>query len=386
MRFLVLGGGAQGSAAAYDLLRQDDVSHVTIADLKVDSLHRALSPHLGERLTVAPVDATNRNEVAAVMSGVDGVLCGLPYYLNGLASEVAVEAGAHFADLGGNTAIVQEQRKLDDQARQKGITVTPDTGLAPGMVNILAQGGIDDLDEVEAVRMWVGGLPKDPHPPLNYQIVYSLEGVLDYYVTPALILREGELVTVDALSGMEMLNFPDPIDQLEAFYTGGGNSTLPYRYHGEIPTIEYKTLRYPGHAKIMRAIRDLGLLDDEDVDFRGCSVNPRKFFIDRVAPGLTNPDGNDLVVARVEVSGVKDDVPSRIRFDVLDYYDPDTGLTAMTRTTGFALSVTGLIQARGQALRSGVGTPDEVIPPGLFIEEMGARGIEINRSDLQDAR
>lgn len=386
MRFLVLGGGAQGSAAAYDLLRQDDISHVTIADRKVGPLHRALAPHLGERLAVAKVDATDRGQVAAVMEGVTGVLCGLPYYLNTLASEMAVEAGAHFADLGGNTAIVQEQRKLDDASRGKGITVTPDTGLAPGMVNVLAQGGIDELDQVDSVRMWVGGLPQDPQPPLNYQIVYSLEGVLDYYVTPALILRDGELATVEALSGMEMLNFPEPIEQLEAFYTGGGNSTLPYRYQGRIPSIEYKTLRYPGHAKIMRAIRGLGLLDDEEVDFQGCTVNPRKFFIDRVAPRLTNPEGNDLVVARVEVSGVKDDVPSRIRFDVLDYYDPETGLTAMTRTTGFALSITGLIQARGQALRSGVGTPDEVIPPGLFIEEMGARGIEITRSDLQDTR
>ena len=386
MRFLVLGGGAQGSAAAYDLLKQDDVSHVTIADLRVDSLHPALKPYLGERLSVSQVDATDRSQVGAVMEGATGVLCGLPYYLNPLASEMAVEAGAHFADLGGNTAIVQEQRKLDEAARAKGVTITPDTGLAPGMVNILAQGGIDELDQVDAVRMWVGGLPQDPKPPLNYQIVYSLEGVLDYYVTPALILKDGELITVEALSGMEMLNFAEPIDQLEAFYTGGGNSTLPYRYQGQIPTIEYKTLRYPGHAKIMRAIRELGLLSDEDVDYRGCTVNPRKFFIDRVSPGLTNPDGNDLVVARVEVSGAKDDVPSRIRFDVLDYYDAETGLTAMTRTTGFALSITGLIQARGQAQRSGVGTPDEVIPPALFIEEMGARGIEITRSDLQDAR
>ncbi len=386
MRFLVLGGGAQGSAAAYDLLQQDDVEHVTIADLKVGTLHPALEPYSGSRLSVAKVDASERAGVAQVMGGQTGVLCALPYYLNGMASEVAVDAGAHFADLGGNTEIVQKQRGLDQAARNKGVAVTPDTGLAPGLVNILAQGGIEDLDRVDSVRMWVGGLPQDPKPPLNYQIVYSLEGVLDYYVTPAVILKDGDISTVEALSGLEMLNFEEPLPQLEAFFTGGGNSTLPYRYRGEISTIEYKTIRYPGHARIMRAIRDLGLLSNEAVDFQGQPVNPRKFFIHMVAPRLTNPEGNDLVVARVEVSGSKDHVPVRIRFDVLDYYDAETKLTAMTRTTGFALSITGLIQARGQAHRTGVGTPDEVIPPALFIEEMGARGIAIKRSELQDNR
>ena len=382
MKFLVLGGGAQGSAAAYDLLNQDDVEHVTVADLDVSHLHPALGSFPPDRLSARQVDATDAGQVAAAMEGVTGVLCALPYYLNLDATRLAVEAGAHYADLGGNTAIVEEQRGFDAAARDGGITITPDTGLAPGMVNILAQGGIDALDTTESVRMWVGGLPQEPKPPLNYQIVYSLEGVLDYYVTPAVILKDGAFTTVDALSGMEMLNFAEPLGQLEAFYTGGGTSTLPHRYQGEIDTIEYKTLRYPGHARIMRAVRELGLLSDQPVEFEGRDVVPRKLFIQIVSPGLTNPEGNDLVVARVEVSGKKNDVAARVRYDVLDHYDPGTRLTAMMRTTGFALSITGLLQARGQAHRAGVGTPDEVIPPTAFIEEMGKRGIDITRSEL----
>lgn len=381
MRFLVLGGGAQGTAAAYDLLQQDDIDHVTVADLATGDLHPALAP-AAARLSFQEVDATDGAQLASVMEGMDGVLCALPYYLNLEASRRAIDAGAHFADLGGNTAIVEEQRALDGAARDQGVTVTPDTGLAPGLVNILAQAGIEELDTVESVRIWVGGLPQEPEPPLNYQIVYSLEGVLDYYVTPGRVLEGGAISAVEALTGLEMLNFPEPVGQLEAFYTGGGISTMPHRYQGTIDTMEYKTLRYPGHARIMRAVRDLGLLSLDPVDVDGTRVVPRDFFARVVTPALTRSDGNDLVVGRVEVSGFKDEVAARIRYEVLDHYDEETGFTAMMRTTGFSLSLTGLIQARGHALRSGVGTPDEAIPPSLFIEELGRRGISITRSDL----
>src|SRR5690606_25597099 len=107
---------------------------------------------------------------------------------------------------------------------------------------------------------------KEPAGPLNYQIVYSLEGVLDYYTTRSWVLRGGHPTQVDALSEIESVEFPDPVGTLEAFHTAGGLSTMPWDYEGRIPTMEYKTLRYPGHATVMRAIRDLGLLDLEPVD------------------------------------------------------------------------------------------------------------------------
>jgi lysine 6-dehydrogenase len=382
MRLLVLGGGAQGSAAAYDLLGDDQVEEVVIGDMEVGPAPGFLEPHLRGRLHLERVDARDPESVQRAMEGMDGVVCALPYYFNLPMSRLAIEAGAHFADLGGNTEIVEEQRALDGKARARGLSVIPDCGLAPGMVNILAQAGIDALDETDSVRMWVGGLPQHPEPPLNYQIVYSLEGVLDYYTTPGLALHEGEPMEVEPLTGVEELDFPEPLGTLEAFYTAGGVSTLPYRYRGRIRTMEYKTLRYPGHAVIMRAIRELGLLDSEPVQVDGAEITPRQFFIDRVTPRLRRPGSPDLAVLRVEVCGTRAGSPAGIRFDVLDRFDPATGISAMMRATGFSLALTGLMQCRGEIREAGVRTPDEVVDPATYMDGMARRGLEIRRTDL----
>jgi lysine 6-dehydrogenase len=382
MKFLVLGGGAQGSAAAYDLLQDEGVEQVVIGDQRVGSPASFLEEHVGGRLVLKQVDAGNEAEVAAAMAGMDGVVCALPYYFNFDMARLAVEAGAHFADLGGNTEIVERQRGLDEAARAAGVSVIPDCGLAPGLVNIVAQAGIDELDETDSVRMWVGGLPQKPEPPLNYQIVYSLEGVLDYYTTPGLVLAEGEPVEVEPLTGIEHIVFPEPLGELEAFFTAGGISTLPFRYRGKLRTMEYKTLRYPGHAEIMKAIRDLGLLDDQPVKVDGAEITPRQFFIDRVTPKLRRPEGRDVVALRVEVRGRKGGADAGLRYDLLDFYDESTGITAMERVTGFSLALTGLMQARGEIREQGVRTPDETVIPSVYVEGLGRRGVVVARTEI----
>lgn len=382
MKVLVLGGGAQGSAAAYDLLRDDRVTEVVIGDVQADSVAPFLEPWLGGKLRVAKVDASDPDSVRPVMKGMTSVVCALPYYFNLPMTKLAIEAGAHFADLGGNTEIVAQQRELDAEASAAGVSVIPDCGLAPGMVNILAQAGIDELDQTQSVRMWVGGLPQNPEPPLNYQIVYSMEGVLDYYTTSGLVLHGGKPAEVEPLAGLETLDYPAPLGTLEAFYTAGGISTLPFRYAGELETMEYKTLRYPGHAEIMKAIRDLGLLSDTPVRVGDSEITPRKFFIDRVSPSLRKPGGKDLVVLRVEIQGEKDGAPKTIRYDLIDRFDEATGITAMMRTTGYSLALTGVMQGLGQIREAGVRTPDETVNPSDYVAGLEARGIHITCVDL----
>ena len=384
MRMLVLGAGQQGSACAYDLLTHTD-HDVVIADVRVDSLPAFLQPYLGGRLTAVRVDANDRSAVREVMEGAAAVMNAFPYYFNLGMTVAAIDSGAHYCDLGGNTEIVLQQKGLHDRARDRGVSAVPDSGLAPGMVNILAEHGIRQLDTVTAVRIKVGGLPQNPQPPLNYQIVYSLEGVLDYYTTLSWVLRDGKPTQVKALSEIEELDFPGA-GMLEAFHTAGGLSTMAQRYEGRIPTMEYKTLRYPGHAKIVEAIRELGLLELEPIDVKGEHVVPRDLFMAVAGPRLkkdprTSPD---LVALRVEVEGEKDGDPQLLRWDLLDKLDPETGITAMMRTTGYSLAITGTLQAAGD-VEPGVWTPDEGVPAEAYIQALAARGIEIRETRLAGA-
>ena len=379
MRMLVLGAGLQGSACAYDLLQDNAVSEVRLADLHVGHIAPFLAPYSGPRLIPTPLDVRNRKAVLAVMRESDAVMCALPYYFNFDMTRLAIEAGAHFCDLGGNTEIVFRQRDLNVDAQAKNLTVVPDCGLAPGMVNILAEHGIRQLDATDTVRIFVGGLPQHPEAPLNYQIVYSIEGVLDYYTTLSWVLRGGKRTQVTALSEIEPVKFSGGIGELEAFHTAGGLSTMAFRYEGKIPTMEYKTLRYPGHAAAMEFIRALGLLDLQPVDVKGSRIVPRDAFIASAAPKLTKPKGTDLVALRVVVEGTKGGAPKRVEFEMVDKYDATHGISAMMRTTGYSLSITGLMQVRGEVKPSGVRTPDECVPAQRYIDELKKRGVEIRQ-------
>ena len=377
---LVLGAGLQGSACAFDLLQNPEVREVRLADLHPDPLPEFLAPYSGPRLIPTRLDVRDREAVAALLRESDAAMSAIPYYFNLDLARLAVEAGTHFTDLGGNTEIVLAQKELDARARAQGISVVPDTGLAPGMVNVLAQMGIDRLDETRAVRIYVGGLPQHPTGPLKYQIVYSLEGVLDYYTSRSWVLRDGRPTQVTALSEREAVEFPAPVGTLEAFHTAGGLSTMAQRYAGKIPTMEYKTLRYPGHAEIMEAIRELGLLELEAVDVKGMKVVPRDVAVATMGPRLRRPKSPDLVALRVVVEGTTAGRPRRHVFELVDRADEQRGLSAMMRTTGYSLSITGQLQATG-AIEPGVHTPDECVPGERYVAELARRGVVIEERE-----
>ena len=382
MRMLVLGAGLQGSACAYDLLQNPEVKEVRLADLHLEHLPEFLAPYSGKRLLPTVLDVRDHDAVLALMRESDAVMSAIPYYFNLDLAKLAVEAGTNFCDLGGNTEIVFQQKQLNDKAAAKGKTIVPDCGLAPGMVNILSQYGIEQLDKVERVKIFVGGLPQHPEPPLNYQIVYSLEGVLDYYTTLSWVVRDGKRTQVKALSEIEKVEFPSPVGALEAFHTAGGLSTMAWRYEGKIPTMEYKTLRYPGHAHIMEAIRELGLLELTPVEVKGLKVIPRDATVAAMGPKLTKPNGRDLVALRVTVEGTKAGKAKKVGWELICYYDEARKISAMMQTTGYSLSITGQMQAKGEIKPAGVHTPDECVPAAKYIAELDKRGVHIKEIDF----
>ena len=377
---LVLGAGLQGSACAFDLLRSSGIEEVVIADINVSALPPFLEKMRSDRrLRAVTIDARDSSAVLALMRNADACMNALPYYFNFDMARLAAEAGCNYADLGGNTDIVFQQLELDEQAQAKGISIIPDCGLAPGMVNILAGAGIEELDQPEALRIRVGGLPQNPQPPLNYQIVYSIEGVIDYYTTRSWVLRDGEPHEVEALSEVEPVRFPEPIGVLEAFHTAGGLSTMAWTYRGQLRNMEYKTLRYPGHADIMRTIRDLGLLSLDPIRVGDSEVVPRQVFISAVEPVLKKPESPDVVALRVEVDGLKDGALSTIVYELVDRMDEENRVSAMERTTGYSLSITGQMQVDGRIARKGAFTPDQGVPADHYVQELARRGVRIEK-------
>jgi lysine 6-dehydrogenase len=150
--------------------------------------------------------------------------------------------------LGGNNYIVDAQLALDEAAKKANINIVPDCGLAPGMVSVLAMHGANRFDETEEIHIRVGGLPQTPKPPLDYQLVFSVEGLINEYIESARVIRDGKIIEVNSMTELETLAF-DGFSALEAFQTSGGTSTLPDTFCGKVKELDYKTIRYAGHCQ-----------------------------------------------------------------------------------------------------------------------------------------
>ncbi|MFW9892870.1 MAG: saccharopine dehydrogenase family protein [Candidatus Thorarchaeota archaeon] len=375
MKVLVLGSGLMGKGAAYDLVKQDEIEQVIVADID-PKCSESLAKEVGPKAVAETVDATKKNQLAKVFSKVDSVISAVSYKVNHLHTQVAIETGTHMCDLGGNKFVVEKQLELHDQAKDAGVTVVPDCGLAPGMVSVLAREGIEYLDRVEDVKIRVGGLQQEPRPPLNYSLIFSVEGLINEYIEPCVAIRNGEIVTEDPLVGFEEITFPEPFGKLEAFNTSGGTSTLPQTYLGKVNNLDYKTIRYPGHGHKMWCLMKLGLMDSEEIDARGVKIAPRQVLESLLEKNLP-PSGKDVTLLRVTVEGWKGTEARIVEYETIDYFDEETGLTAMMRTTSFPAAITAMMMADGRISDRGVLTPERCIPPAPFIEELRARGIEI---------
>lgn len=371
MKLLVLGAGRMGLGAAFDFARQADVAQVTVADLD-GAKAREVATRIGAKAIPLALDVNDTSAVVELMKGHAAVLSCVVYKLNVLLAKAAIEAGTNFCDLGGNNDVVAAELALNAQARERGVNVIPDCGLAPGMVAVLVAHASKQFEKLDSIRIRVGGLPQYPKPPLNYQLVFSVEGLINEYVERARVIREGAITEVESMTEVESLEFPPPFGVLEAFQTSGGTSTLPDTFLGRVRDLDYKTIRYPGHCEKFKAMIDLGLCRSEAMEVDGVPIVPRRLFGDLLTKNLPH-DEPDVVLVRVEVRGGG----KRLRYDIIDYHDPATGLSAMMRTTAFPAAIVALMMARGQIERKGALPQERCVPTEIFMQELARRQIRV---------
>ena len=383
MKILVLGSGRMGLGAAYDLAHNSDAESITVADLDFARARAVVDTVKSAKLRAAQIDVTNEAEVVSLMRGHDAAISCVVYHHNLRLARAAIEARVNFCDLGGNNSVVDSELALDEEARAAGINIIPDCGLAPGMVSVLAAHGAARFAELAEIHIRVGGLPQNPKPPLDYQIVFSVEGLINEYVERARVIRDGKIVEVDSMTETERLNFPAPFGEMEAFQTSGGTSTLPESFLGRVRELDYKTIRYPGHCEKFKTMIDLGLTASEALEIDGARVAPRRVLGEMLLRRLP-ADEPDAVLIRLEFRGKMDDRQHALRYDIIDYFDEQTGLSAMMRTTAFPASVIAQMMARGETLQKGATPQERCIPPSAFTAELEARNIRIIETMLDE--
>ena len=240
------------------------------------------------------------------------------------------------------------------------------------MVSIFVHLGVEKLKEVDEVHIRVGGLPQSPQPPLGYMLVFSVSGLINEYIAPCLVLKDGRLTQVEPLTEVEEIRFPPPWGRLEAFQTSGGTSTLPSTYQGRVKELVYKTIRYPGHCQIMKPMVDLGLASSEPVIVDDQKVIPRNLFETLLLSHLPT-SGPDVVLLRVTLLGRG----KKLSYEMIDLYNPQTGLSAMMRTTAFPASIIAQMLGSGRIGQRGVVPQELSVPPEEFWQELGKRGIRV---------
>ncbi|MEO0020449.1 MAG: saccharopine dehydrogenase C-terminal domain-containing protein [candidate division WOR-3 bacterium] len=367
MKALIFGAGLMARAVAYDLVRQKDVEKVFVVDQDRTRLRQLKRWLKSPKLKTIEADVTNRHLIELLAHCAVGISC-VPYEYNLKLTRMAIAAKTNLCDLGGNNTIVRKQLALDKKAQAANITVIPDCGLAPGITNVLVADAVSRLDRTDEVHIRVGGLPQKPEPPIFYRLVFSAQGLLNEYIEPCLILRNGKIFKVKPMTEPEEIIFPKPFGRLEAFHTSGGSSTLVETFKDRVQELDYKTIRYPQHRLMFQLL------------LRAAVGNWQKLPRSLLACALEKVLGyekDDCVLLRVDVRGKLNGRERLLRYQLIDYADRKKGLTAMMRTTGFAAAIVALMLARREIQKKGVLPGEKAIPSKRFIAELRQRGLNL---------
>lgn len=344
-KITVLGAGMVGRAMAIDLARDYEV---TSADLSATNLKKLESYGIHTRQT----NLWDAHNIREVIAGADLVVGAVPGFMGFQTLKTVIEAGKNCVDI---SFFDEDPFLLDELAREKGVTAVMDVGVAPGMDNILL-GYHNKRMQVDRFVCLVGGLPSERKWPFEYKAPFSPSDVLEEYTRPARYVRDGQMITMPALSEPELMDF-EGVGTLEAFNSDGLRSLI--RTMPDIPNMVERTLRYPGHIELMRVLRASGFFSKTAIDIDGHPVRPLDLTSILLFPHWElGPEEEEFTVMRVVIEGMQDGEPASYTYELLDRYDPETRTSSMSRTTGYTCTAAARLVLHGAFDRKGIFPPE----------------------------
>ncbi|HOV29445.1 MAG TPA: saccharopine dehydrogenase C-terminal domain-containing protein [Synergistales bacterium] len=370
MKAVQLGCGLVGSVIARDLAMDYDV---TVVDLNEKALEALKSKYPAIKTVVG--SCTDRELLEPLLRDADIVTAGVPGRFGYKMMETVIELGRNLSDI---SFMAEDFELLDGLAKEKGVVVIPDIGVAPGMSNYLMGRGCALLDEVEDAVIYVGGIPEKKVPPFNYQVTWSPADVIEEYTRPARFVEDGKPVTVEAMDRLTLREFPK-VGVLETFITDGLRSLIK---NLKAKRMEERTLRWPGHVEQMRLLRSMGLFDETPRKLGGVEVVPRDVACDLLFPmWKMEPEkgDRDLTIMQVEVHGFKGKDEITYTWDLWDRFDEQSWTNSMGRCTGCTCAIFARAIQKGLIKEKGVLAPEKLAADDALYEfvmkEQAARGL-----------
>jgi saccharopine dehydrogenase-like NADP-dependent oxidoreductase len=346
MKIIILGGGLVGSVIARDLQNEFSVS---IADVSKERLQ-----FLKEKFSLNGIEAdlSNVKTIKNIVKDFDLVIGAVPGFLGFDMLQAVIEAKKNIVDI---SFFPEDAFELDKLAKKNNVTAIVDCGVAPGSSNLIIGYHHAQMDEVENVECYVGGLPVMRELPFEYKIVFSPVDVIEEYTRPARIIENGNVVVKDALSEITLHKFHN-VGTLESFNSDGLRSLMKTI---NANNMKEKTLRYPGHAEKMKLFRETGFFSKEEISLNGKLVRPLDVTAKLLFPKWKLNEGEeDLTVLQVIVEGKERKKRVRYQYDMLDRYDKESKITSMARTTGYTCSVAARLVAKKLYTQKGISPPE----------------------------
>ena len=321
----IIGAGNIGSFVTYMLARESKIPKITVVDLDKAKVKKVKELVKRDDVDFLVGNAIEDEDVKKAICKSDVILSFLPGKIGSKIYSLAIECGVDLID---TSYIPQDPLEFDEIAKDSGITIIPDAGVAPGLSNLLAGRIYSELGHCELLAIYVGGLPKKPKPPLFHEVNWSIVDLVEEYTRPVRIIVEGKVEIVNPLTGVEEIEIDD-LGRYEAFYTDGLRTMVKTL---KVQNMYEKTLRYRGHLSAVRLLKELGLFSEEKINVKGYGVKPIDFTVELLKKRIYNPDLEDKLV--MKVIGRKNN--RSLEYIVYDEYDARTGFSAMARTTGLA--------------------------------------------------
>jgi saccharopine dehydrogenase-like NADP-dependent oxidoreductase len=348
MRIVVLGAGMVGSTIAEDLSQEQGMS-VKVVDRSQKVLEKVKAKAAVEGIQA---NLQDKGIISSIVADSDLVISAVPGFIGFNTLQGVIEAGKDVVDI---SFFSEEPFLLDELAKSQGVTAVVDCGVAPGLCNIIAGHVFNLLDQTDRYVCYVGGLPLLRQWPFEYKAVFSPLDVLEEYIRPARFVEYNEEVVRPALSEIELIDFPE-VGTLEAFNTDGLRTL---RKTLDIPFMREKTLRYPGHANVIRIFRESGFLSTTPIEVDGQKIKPisvtSKLLFDQ---WRLKEDEADFTVMQIVMEGQRKGKRLRYTYYLLDRYDEETRTTSMARTTGYTCSIVARQIMSGHFKQKGICPPE----------------------------